>query len=306
MLENVELDKENTSKNSQYIAPPIKNLNQENGVERCLRTIEKNNKTIKNLMERNTEQTRTSLAKIASSSSGNSKNRSSPDIQSLKHASTSFLALFTENSGQTSINTTNLPTLEEAKAVLAGKHILIVDDSSMIRRMTTLLLTKNGMTVDTANDGLEAFTKLSQGQKFDCVSMDIEMAPGMDGLTAIKKIREELRLNIPILVASANEIETYKPLALEAGANDFLQKPHKDINLFPLMANLIREKEEKSKNEEGSNWGFYMLESNSSSNKKFGKNSNDDFVNLNLASSSSERNNIRQTENSIKNTKKDS
>ena len=69
------------------------------------------------------------------------------------------------------------------------RHVLVVDDSKSARLMLRKILQGLGMTVDTADSAEEALEYL-RSQKPDVIFMDHTM-PGMDGLTALRRIRSE-------------------------------------------------------------------------------------------------------------------
>lgn len=106
---------------------------------------------------------------------------------------------------------------------LLTKNILVVDDAAFMRLMLKDILTQNGFTVvaEAANgaDAVELYKKV----KANLVTMDITM-PDMDGITAIKKIREfdpEAR----IIVCSAMGQQAMVLEAIQSGAKDFIVKP---------------------------------------------------------------------------------
>lgn len=66
--------------------------------------------------------------------------------------------------------------------------ILIVEDDELLREIYSDTLTGEGYTIDTAQDGEEAFTKMSQGG-WDLVLLDI-VIPKMSGLDVAQKIKE--------------------------------------------------------------------------------------------------------------------
>ncbi len=80
------------------------------------------------------------------------------------------------------------------------KKILIVDDEESIRFLYKEELEEEGYIVECAQNGEEALEKLSLF-KPDLISLDIKM-PGMDGIEALKRIRERER-KLPIILCSA-------------------------------------------------------------------------------------------------------
>ncbi len=120
---------------------------------------------------------------------------------------------------------------------LAGRHFLVVDDSTINREVVERFLKKEGAEVIAAADGQQAIQTLSLRPAFDAVLMDIRM-PVMDGLTAASKIREELGLrDLPIIALTAGVMAEEQAAIRAAGFNDFLAKP---IDLEQLITCLQR------------------------------------------------------------------
>jgi len=80
-------------------------------------------------------------------------------------------------------------TVEDAKEILNGKRILLVDDHSNDRRIFRWVLEKAGMIITEAENGQEALDLLDAGVKYDFVLSDYQM-PGMTGRELAKSIRE--------------------------------------------------------------------------------------------------------------------
>ena len=131
------------------------------------------------------------------------------------------------------------------------QHILIVDDNASNRKVLVHLLQRD-YAVTMAQNGLEA-VELNRDQPFDLILMDL-MMPVMDGITAIKNIREDHDGSLlPILVISAVGEKESCVAAFDVGANDFIQKPfHKNelrarISVHLEVAQLTRELARKNR-----------------------------------------------------------
>ncbi|RPI07146.1 MAG: chemotaxis response regulator protein-glutamate methylesterase [Ignavibacteriae bacterium] len=102
--------------------------------------------------------------------------------------------------------------------------VIIIDDSAFMRKSLTLMLEsdKDIRVIATARDGNEGIEKITK-LKPDIVTLDIEM-PGMDGLTALKIIMEQMP--VPVLMVSSLTTESaYSTMqAFELGAVDFISK----------------------------------------------------------------------------------
>ena len=101
--------------------------------------------------------------------------------------------------------------------------IMLVDDAAFMRMMVKNALTKSGYdNFVEAQDGAGAVKKYGEG-KPDMVIMDITM-PNMDGLQALKKIRED-DPNAKVVMCTAMGQEGMVVDAIKSGAKDFIVKP---------------------------------------------------------------------------------
>jgi two-component system chemotaxis response regulator CheY len=102
-------------------------------------------------------------------------------------------------------------------------NVLIVDDLAFIKIVLRDILEKSGFrVVGEASNGEEAIA-MYQDKRPDVVLMDITM-PGMDGLTALKKIRE-LDGQARVIICSALGQQRLIVQAIQLGARDFIVKP---------------------------------------------------------------------------------
>ena len=127
---------------------------------------------------------------------------------------------------------------KKKQAVLLAKtenprKILVVDDNQLNRRLAETLLTKRGHIVDVAENGKDALNSIS-ARKYDMVLMDIQM-PVMDGLTAVRKIREEpdkYGLNLPVVAITAHALPGDQETFLNVGMTGYVSKPFKPYELI--------------------------------------------------------------------------
>src|SRR5581483_2821308 len=110
-------------------------------------------------------------------------------------------------------------------------HVLVVDDSAVVRQVTTALLSAQpGMTVSSAADPFIAMGKMKQARP-DVILLDLEM-PRMDGLTFLRKIMSEDPVPVVVCSRLAGEGTDAAMRALEEGAVDIVTKPRLGVRGF--------------------------------------------------------------------------
>ncbi len=118
-----------------------------------------------------------------------------------------------------------------------AKNILIVDDAAFMRMMIKDILTKNGYNVvGEAENGLKGVEKYNE-LKPDLVLMDITM-PEMDGIQALKKIREGDG-SAKIIMCSAMGQQAMVIESIQAGAKDFIVKPFQADRVLEAVKKVI-------------------------------------------------------------------
>ena len=119
---------------------------------------------------------------------------------------------------------------KEPSGATAGT-ILLVEDVKMNQLVACKILEKKGYQVAVADDGCVALEML-KNSSYDLVLMDCQM-PEMDGFTATKHIRSELKLtDLPIIAMTANAMAGDRDLCLAAGMDDYVSKPIVPAVLF--------------------------------------------------------------------------
>lgn len=104
-------------------------------------------------------------------------------------------------------------------------RVIFVEDDPLNRRVVRDMLKVVDIEMDEAEDGESGLAKIADGA-FDIVLMDLRM-PGMDGLTAIKLLRQMPAPvgQTPVIVITADTATDLKARCQEAGANDVIVKP---------------------------------------------------------------------------------
>jgi pilus assembly protein CpaE len=123
-----------------------------------------------------------------------------------------------------------------------AKKVLLVDDDEMLRKMTEVLLAKQGFEVTAIENGAKALQQL----KFmlpDIILMDV-MMPDMDGFSVCREIRSNpATAAIPIIMLTALDSVENKVKGFEAGADDYLGKPFETAELVARINVMTRRSE---------------------------------------------------------------
>ncbi len=106
---------------------------------------------------------------------------------------------------------------------LSGVRLLLVEDNAINQNVAKGILEQAGAVVAVAENGAVA-VELLRGERFALVLMDVQM-PVMDGFTATRLIREELRLRLPVIAMTAGVMESEREECIAAGMDDFIAKP---------------------------------------------------------------------------------
>jgi DNA-binding response OmpR family regulator len=111
------------------------------------------------------------------------------------------------------------------------KHLLLVDDDTLMRRSLTFGLERAGYKTTSAASAEDAL-EFARRQLPDLVILDINM-PGMDGLQALEHFKKQA--NIPVIFLTARRRDLDEIVGLELGADDYITKP---VNLDVLLARI--------------------------------------------------------------------
>lgn len=118
------------------------------------------------------------------------------------------------------------------------KKILVIDDTELMVKLTTDVLTEHGYEVVSANNGVDGI-KMVASEKPDLVLLDVVM-PGIDGFEVCKLLRKDESNNlIPIIMLTAQGNEEDKLAGLELGADDYITKPFNPRELVSRVRNTL-------------------------------------------------------------------
>ena len=118
-------------------------------------------------------------------------------------------------------------------------QILFVEDDPMNRRVVRDMLSVAGADMSEAESAETGLQMISEGD-YKIVLMDLRM-PGMDGLTAIRHIRERTddKATLPVIVVTADTALNLRETCIEQGADDVILKPVAMKLLFASIARIL-------------------------------------------------------------------
>ena len=121
---------------------------------------------------------------------------------------------------------------------MSGERVLVVDDEPEITRALRSILTAHGYDPVLAASGEEGLDLLARRHP-DLILLDLGL-PGLDGLEFCRTVREDLGLDLPIVVLSAHGEEAQKVKAFDLGADDFVTKPFGVAELLARIRAALR------------------------------------------------------------------
>jgi DNA-binding NtrC family response regulator len=119
-------------------------------------------------------------------------------------------------------------------------RILIVDDDPNMIKLIQFYLLKDDYEITPCTKGQDALSILKTNQ-FEVILIDILM-PEMDGHTLLKKMKEELKIETPIVVVTAHGPSDNLMKMIDDGAYDIMQKPFTTNRLKLTLRNALLHK----------------------------------------------------------------
>ncbi len=126
------------------------------------------------------------------------------------------------------------------------EEILIVDDEASVVEVVSLYLKRDGYRVRQAYDGNGALQAVRERVP-SLIVLDL-MLPKVDGMEVLRRIREELQLDVPVIMLTARGQEIDRVYGLEMGADDYVTKPFSPIELVARVKAVLRRVNGTTKN----------------------------------------------------------
>lgn len=127
-----------------------------------------------------------------------------------------------------------------------AKKILVVDDEKLIVKGIRFSLEQEGMQVDCAYDGQEAFNMIKENT-YDVILLDV-MLPKLNGYEVCQQVREFS--DVPIIMVTAKDDDMDKILGLEYGADDYITKPFNILEVKARIKAIMRRSRKIEENKE--------------------------------------------------------
>jgi two-component system response regulator ArlR len=116
--------------------------------------------------------------------------------------------------------------------------ILIIEDDKELSHLMELELSNEGFSTEVAADGREGLEKIQTG-KPDLLLLDV-MLPRLSGLEILRKIRTDMKTDLPVILVTARGEMIDKVDGLNSGADDYITKPFKIEELLARMNAVLR------------------------------------------------------------------
>lgn len=124
-----------------------------------------------------------------------------------------------------------------------NERIFVIEDDENIQEIVKLSLESNGYQVKLFDNAIDAIIEIKENAP-DLAIFDV-MLPQMDGISAVKKIRET-NTQMPILMLSAKDSEIDKIHGLDSGSDDYMTKPFGVLELCARVRTLLRRVQPKT------------------------------------------------------------
>ena len=134
------------------------------------------------------------------------------------------ISILSDPNENKNVNTDSIETKENEITNYGHKKVLIVDDNKLNIKVARRALNDFDFELDECYDGQECINKITEGNEYDLILMDI-MMPNMSGEVALQMLKENPDFNIPTIALTADAISGAKEKYLNEGFVDYIAKP---------------------------------------------------------------------------------
>jgi len=127
---------------------------------------------------------------------------------------------------------------DDSPKILEGFNVLVAEDDKMQAALIQQKLIGEGAAVEIASNGREAM-QLLRTRGFSLIILDIQM-PIMDGFEVMQRIKDELKLDTPVIMVTAMGDEEDIIKGYDLGATDYILKPFSDVQLIARVKSLLK------------------------------------------------------------------
>jgi CheY-like chemotaxis protein len=133
-----------------------------------------------------------------------------------------------------------IPAPESMLEVAVQPCLLLAEDNPINRKLAGFILNRAGYRYEIAENGKEAVEKFTRApDHFDLILMDVRM-PVMDGIAAVKIIRERGFTRIPIVAMTAQSMKGDREKCLKAGMDDYISKPIRKASFLKVLKKYLK------------------------------------------------------------------
>ena len=121
----------------------------------------------------------------------------------------------------------------------SSKHILVVDDNELNVKVLTRALSDFKIKIDSVSSGEAAIEKVSKGNKYDLILMDI-MMPKLSGIETLQKLKEDKKFNTKTVALTADASNKAREKYLKIGFVDYISKPFSKNDIKKKINSLLK------------------------------------------------------------------
>ena len=177
-------------------------------------------KNVDNNVEVNNGETNTEEINSDTSSSVNTTEVQSSEVSTeVNEVSTSEESL--ESAVSENVQNETSTALSESSS---EKYFMVVDDNKINLKVASKMLQDFNFQIETADSGFECLDKVKDDNKYSVIFMDI-MMPEMNGVETMKKLKEMVGFNAPVIALTADAMEGSREKYLGEGFDEYISKP---------------------------------------------------------------------------------